>query len=187
MWAARSCIAGRSSRPCRRCALLAGPLVAARLRPSSPATSTSRRARVRSRCWPRAGCAFCARRTLAIGRAVAAWPAGAPGPCRRARQVPPAAREGPPRMPVGARGGARPPRPAAVGRGPLPVLVIPPCRVADMECGLSSAHVLRARVCGPSCCGGESAPAVVDACVTADMRGSGPHDRVCDVRSGAAL
>jgi hypothetical protein len=35
--------------------------------------------------------------------------------------------------------------------------------------------------------GGESAPAVVDACVTADMRGSGPHDRVCEVRSGAAL
>ena len=35
--------------------------------------------------------------------------------------------------------------------------------------------------------GGGSAAAVVDVCVTADMRGSGPHDRVCEMRSGAAL
>ena len=34
--------------------------------------------------------------------------------------------------------------------------------------------------------GGAHRPSV-DACVAADMRGSGPHDRVCEVRSGAAL
>ena len=35
--------------------------------------------------------------------------------------------------------------------------------------------------------GGESAPAVVDVCVATHMRGLVPHDRVCEMRSGAVL
>src|SRR5438445_5411891 len=35
--------------------------------------------------------------------------------------------------------------------------------------------------------GGESAPAVVDVCVATHMRGLVPHDRVCEMRSGADL
>jgi len=37
------------------------------------------------------------------------------------------------------------------------------------------------------CFGGGSAAAVVDVCVATDMRGLGPQDRVCEMRSGAAL
>ncbi len=35
--------------------------------------------------------------------------------------------------------------------------------------------------------GGESARQLVDAVVAADMRGSGPHDRVCDREQGRRL
>ena len=44
---------------------------------------------------------------------------------------------------------------------------------------------------GPAVCGfgfgGGSAPAVVDVCVATHMRGLVPHDRVCEMRSGADL
>jgi hypothetical protein len=52
-----------------------------------------------------------------------------------------------------------------------------------MEGGLSRAQLET----GPSgvraccLCGGGSASADVDGCVKADMRGSGPHDRVCEL------
>jgi hypothetical protein len=35
--------------------------------------------------------------------------------------------------------------------------------------------------------GGGSAPAVVDVCVATHMRGLVPHDRVCEMRSGAGV
>ena len=41
-------------------------------------------------------------------------------------------------------------------------------------------------VCGVGF-GGGSAPAVVDVCVATHMRGLVPHDRVCEMRSGADL
>src|SRR5438034_11613437 len=41
-------------------------------------------------------------------------------------------------------------------------------------------------VCGVGFVGG-SAPAVVDVCVATHMRGLVPHDRVCEMRSGAVL
>jgi hypothetical protein len=48
-----------------------------------------------------------------------------------------------------------------------------------------------AGVSGPAVCGfgfgGGSAPAVVDVCVATHMRGLVPHDRVCEMRSGADL
>jgi hypothetical protein len=42
-------------------------------------------------------------------------------------------------------------------------------------------------VCGASFVGGESARQLVDALVAADMRGSGPHDRVCDRERSRSL
>ena len=51
--------------------------------------------------------------------------------------------------------------------------------------------VNRAGVTGPAVCGvrfgGGSASAVVDVCVATHMRGLVPHDRVCEMRSGAVL
>jgi hypothetical protein len=51
--------------------------------------------------------------------------------------------------------------------------------------------VNRAAVIGPAVCGGliggESASAVVDVCVATHMRGLVPHDRVCEMRSGAVV
>ena len=56
-----------------------------------------------------------------------------------------------------------------------------------MECGLSTAQGLFAPlVCGVGF-GGGSASAVVDVCVATHMRGLVPHDRVCEMRSGADL
>src|SRR3989442_5344053 len=56
-----------------------------------------------------------------------------------------------------------------------------------MECGLSTAQGFS----GPVVCGvgvgGGSASAVVDVCVATHMRGLVPHDRVCEMRSGAVL
>ena len=49
---------------------------------------------------------------------------------------------------------------------------------------MSSRHGLKARVCGPSLSAGGAQRLIVDACVAADMRGSGPHDLVCELRSG---
>ena len=48
------------------------------------------------------------------------------------------------------------------------------------------AGVVRPGVCGVGF-GGGSAPAVVDVCVATHMRGLVPHDRVCEMRSGAVL
>src|SRR5438128_3039282 len=56
-----------------------------------------------------------------------------------------------------------------------------------MECGLSIAQGFsRPAVCGVWV-GGGSASAVVDVCVATQMRGLVPHDRVCEMRSGAVL
>jgi hypothetical protein len=55
-----------------------------------------------------------------------------------------------------------------------------------MECGLSSAQGLVARGLRGEF-GGESASAVVDVCVATHMRGLVPHDRMCELRSGAVL
>src|SRR4051794_41922694 len=48
-----------------------------------------------------------------------------------------------------------------------------------------------AGACGPTVCGfgfgGGTAPAVVDVCVATHMRGLRPHDRLCEMRSGADL
>ena len=56
-----------------------------------------------------------------------------------------------------------------------------------MECGPSNGQGLFApAVCGVGF-GGGSAPAVVDVCVATHMRGLVPHDRVCEMRSGAVL
>ena len=55
-----------------------------------------------------------------------------------------------------------------------------------MECGLSTGQGLVARGLRGGF-GGESASAVVDVCVATHMRGLVPHDRVCEVRSGAVL
>ncbi len=53
-----------------------------------------------------------------------------------------------------------------------------------MECGVSIRQGL-----APPCLrvgfGGGSASAVVDVCVATHMRGLVPHDRVCEMRSGA--
>ena len=56
-----------------------------------------------------------------------------------------------------------------------------------MECGLSTAQGFsRPAVCGVGV-GGGSASAVVDVCVATHLRGLVPHDRVCEMRSGAVL
>ena len=56
-----------------------------------------------------------------------------------------------------------------------------------MECGLSTAQgSVVPLVCGVGF-GGGSASAVVDVCVATHMRGLVPHDRVCEMRSGAVL
>jgi hypothetical protein len=55
-----------------------------------------------------------------------------------------------------------------------------------MECGLSTAHGRVARGLR-GLISGESASAVVDVCVATHMRGLVPHDRVCEMRSGAVL
>ena len=51
---------------------------------------------------------------------------------------------------------------------------------------VNRAGVIRPAVCGAGF-GGGSAPAVVDVCVATHMRGLVPHDRVCEMRSGAVL
>jgi hypothetical protein len=56
-----------------------------------------------------------------------------------------------------------------------------------MESGLSIAHGLFAPVFAGFGVGGGSASAVVDVCVATHMRGLVPHDRVCEMRSGAVL
>src|SRR5437016_4114722 len=60
-------------------------------------------------------------------------------------------------------------------------------RNSHMECGLSTAQGFS----GPVVCGvgvgGGSASAVVDVCVATHMRGLVPHDRLCEMRSGAVL
>ena len=58
---------------------------------------------------------------------------------------------------------------------------------AHMECSLSSGQGLFAPVFAGLGFGGESAPAVVDVSVATHMRGLVPHDRVCEMRSGAVL
>src|SRR4051812_10940776 len=55
-----------------------------------------------------------------------------------------------------------------------------------MECGVSTAQGLVARGSTGEF-GGESASAVVDVCVATHMRGLVPHDRMCEMRSGAVL
>lgn len=55
-----------------------------------------------------------------------------------------------------------------------------------MECGSSSAQGLFTPLCGVGF-GGGSASAVVDVCVATHMRGLVPHDRVCEMRSGAVF
>jgi len=55
-----------------------------------------------------------------------------------------------------------------------------------MECGLSTGQGLVARGLRGEF-GGESASAVVDVFVATHMRGLVPHDRVCEMRSGAVL
>ena len=60
-------------------------------------------------------------------------------------------------------------------------------RNAHMECGLSRAQGLLAPLFAGFGFGGGSAPAVVDVCVATHMRGLVPHDRVCEMRSGADL
>ena len=54
-----------------------------------------------------------------------------------------------------------------------------------MECGLSTGQGLFAPLWAGFGFGGGSAPAVVDVCVATHMRGLVPHDRVCEMRSGA--
>ena len=56
-----------------------------------------------------------------------------------------------------------------------------------MECGLSTGQGLVAPLFAGFGFGGGSAPAVVDVCVATHMRGLVPHDRVCEMRSGADL
>ena len=58
--------------------------------------------------------------------------------------------------------------------------------ITHMECGLSTAQGLAARGLRGAF-GGGSASAVVDVCVATHMGGLGPHDRVCEMRSGAEL
>src|SRR6266567_272659 len=54
-----------------------------------------------------------------------------------------------------------------------------------MECGLSTGQGRWPRWFAGVVVGGGSAPAVVDVCVATHMRGLVPHDRVCEMRSGA--
>src|SRR6266571_1159808 len=56
-----------------------------------------------------------------------------------------------------------------------------------MECRLSTRQALAAPLFAGFGVGGGSAPAVVDVCVATHMRGLVPHDRVCEMRSGAVL
>jgi hypothetical protein len=56
-----------------------------------------------------------------------------------------------------------------------------------MECGLSTAQAYSVPLFAGARFGGESAPAVVDGFVATHMRGLVPHDRVCEMRSGAVL
>jgi hypothetical protein len=56
-----------------------------------------------------------------------------------------------------------------------------------MECGLSTGPGLSAPLLLGLDVGGGSASAVVDVCVATHMRGLVPHDRVCEMRSGADL
>jgi hypothetical protein len=68
------------------------------------------------------------------------------------------------------------------------------CRIRAGELGPEHSYgvrpVNRARLDRPRSAGevgGESASAVVDVCVATHMRGLGPHDRLCELRSGAVL
>src|SRR5947209_15314479 len=56
-----------------------------------------------------------------------------------------------------------------------------------MECGLSTAQGFSRPAVYGVWVGGGSASAVVDVCVATHMRGLVPHDRVCEMRSGAVL
>jgi hypothetical protein len=94
---------------------------------------------------------------------------------------------------VGARAGARStvqvtlsatPDPATVGS---PLTYTATVTNTHMECGLSSAQGLVAPLFARGGFGGGSASAVVDVCVATHMRGLVPHDRVCEMRSGADL
>jgi hypothetical protein len=55
-----------------------------------------------------------------------------------------------------------------------------------MESAVSTRRGSWPAVCGGEF-GGESASAVVDVCVATHMRGLVPHDRVCEMRSGAGV
>jgi hypothetical protein len=74
----------------------------------------------------------------------------------------------------------------ADGPAPAPRLTQGALRNTHMEWSLSTAQGLVARGQRGEF-GGESASAVVDVCVATHMRGLGPHDRMCEMRSVAVL